>query len=93
MGATLTDSVKKRESFGPNTTAQLNATLPAQRNKTQEGLFNAPSSSGNSREALTSFKEMRESMNNTAKLSQFKEPALRYPKIHIGPFNSQCLFC
>lgn len=33
-------------------------------------------------------------MNNSAKLSQFKEPSgLRYPKIHIGPFNSQCLFC
>jgi hypothetical protein len=37
---------------------------------------------------------MRDSMNNSAKLSQFKEPsAMRYPKIHIGPFNSQCLFC
>jgi hypothetical protein len=26
-------------------------------------------------------------------LAQFREPALRYPKIHVGPFNAQCLFC
>lgn len=74
MGATLTDSVRKRDSFGPNTThlnasTQLNATT-GHRPKTQEAVLN-PSSANNSRETLTSFKEMRESTNGS-KLAQFK---------------------
>lgn len=88
-----TSTNKKRESLGP-TIQSIQVSSTTNRTKTQDsfGFVNISTSNG-SKDALNQSKDhygnTRERISSSYKDTSQK---LTAPKVHLGPFNTQCIF-
>jgi hypothetical protein len=74
-------SEKRRESFGTSLTQKFKAPETGEHHK----------SVNHTQGPQAQSKGENEVGSDTAKLSHFKEMPTKFPKMHFGPFNAQCL--